>query len=118
MINVLVTDPHSDPRCRLLSSHTVLVHTASLSSTGPAGAPPPAPYIVSFDVSRAFDSVNLSRLLDLVEPLLRQREYLLVKYVEVCTIVVAALPRTGSFQQMLARRLFRRDCAVHLSESR
>ena len=47
-----------------------------------AGAPP-APYLVSFDVSRAFDCVDVTRLLDLVEPLLGQRDYLLVKYVEV-----------------------------------
>ena len=44
---------------------------------------PPAPYLVSFDVSRAFDCVDVTRLLDLVEPLLRQHDYLLVKYVEV-----------------------------------
>ena len=47
-----------------------------------AGAPP-APFLVSFDVSRAFDCVDVTCLLDLVEPLLRQRDYLLVKYVEV-----------------------------------
>ena len=55
---------------------------------------PPAPFIVSFDVSRAFDCVNVSRLLDLVEPLLRQREYLLVKYVEVRSRAHATAPRT------------------------
>ena len=51
--------------------------------------------MVSFDVSRAFDSINVSRLLDLVEPLLRQREYLLVKYVEVRTVCLQALLWAG-----------------------
>ena len=45
--------------------------------------PLPAPLLVSFDVSRAFDCVGVTRLLDLAEPLLRQHDYLLVKYVEV-----------------------------------
>ena len=41
------------------------------------------PYIVSFDVSRAFDNVDVAQLLLLVEPLLQQPQYLMVKYTEV-----------------------------------
>ena len=42
-----------------------------------------APYIVSFDVSRAYDNVDVAQLLQLVEPLLQQPNYLMVKYAEV-----------------------------------
>ena len=42
-----------------------------------------APYMVSFDVSRAYDSVDVAQLLLLVEPLLQQPHYLMVKYSEV-----------------------------------
>ncbi len=51
----------------------------------------PAPFLVSFDVSRAFDCVDATRLLDLAEPLLRRHDYLLVKYVEVCAAAGEAL---------------------------
>ncbi len=76
----------------------------SLGVGDSAGAPPPAPYLVSFDVSRAFDSVNVSRLLDLVEPLLRQREYLLVKYVEVRVSSRATALRTDAIERRAAAR--------------
>lgn len=41
------------------------------------------PYIVSVDVSRAFDNVDADLLLGIVEPLLRSPEYLILKYTEV-----------------------------------
>ena len=41
------------------------------------------PYIVSVDVSRAFDNVDADLLLGIVEPLLRSPEYLIIKYTEV-----------------------------------
>ncbi|KAL3137379.1 hypothetical protein ABBQ32_006906 [Trebouxia sp. C0010 RCD-2024] len=40
------------------------------------------PYIVSVDVSRAFDNVDVDLLLGIVEPLLRSPEYLILKYTE------------------------------------
>lgn len=42
-----------------------------------------APYIVSVDVTRAFDHIDIAALLALVEPLLRHEEYLVLKYTEV-----------------------------------
>ncbi|KAL4860163.1 Telomerase reverse transcriptase [Chlorella vulgaris] len=41
------------------------------------------PFLVSVDVSRAFDSVDIQLLLSLVEPLLRHEQYLVLKYWEV-----------------------------------
>ena len=41
------------------------------------------PYIVSVDVSRAFDNVDAEVLLGIIEPLLRCPEYLIIKYTEV-----------------------------------
>ena len=51
------------------------------------------PFIVSFDVSRAYDNVDVSQLLLLVEPLLQQPQYLMVKYAEVgrCSPQLAAI---------------------------
>ena len=43
------------------------------------------PYIVSIDVSRAFDNIDAQKLLSVVEPLLQSQEYLIVKYAEVST---------------------------------
>ncbi len=43
-----------------------------------------APYIVSVDVSRAFDNIDAGMLLGIIEPLLRSPEYLIIKYSEVC----------------------------------
>lgn len=41
------------------------------------------PYIVSIDVSRAFDNIDAGKLLRIVEPLFQSQEYLIVKYAEV-----------------------------------
>ena len=41
------------------------------------------PYIVSIDVSRAFDNIDAEKLLRVVEPLFKSQEYLVVKYAEV-----------------------------------
>ena len=46
------------------------------------------PYIVSIDVSRAFDNIDAEKLLRVVEPLFKSQEYLIVKYAEV------SLPRS------------------------
>ena len=45
------------------------------------------PYIVSVDISRAFDNIDADKLLGIIEPLLRSPEYLIVKYAEVVTIL-------------------------------
>lgn len=44
------------------------------------------PYIVSIDVSRAFDNIDAKKLLRLVEPLFQSQEYLIVKYAEASTL--------------------------------
>ena len=41
------------------------------------------PYIVSVDIRRAFDNINVSKLMQMVEPLFQCERYLLVKYQEV-----------------------------------
>ncbi|KAH7621700.1 putative Telomerase reverse transcriptase [Nannochloris sp. 'desiccata'] len=60
--------------------------------------PPPSylmPYIVSVDVSRAFDHVDVATLLDLVTQLLQSEKYLVVKYSEIvpCMGDIKVLPR-------------------------
>ena len=45
-----------------------------------------APYIVSVDVSRAFDNIDAGMLSGIIEPLLRSPEYLIIKYSEVCSL--------------------------------
>ena len=44
---------------------------------------PALPYIVSADISRAFDAVDAGVVLDLIAPLLQSPEYLVLRYVEV-----------------------------------
>lgn len=46
------------------------------------------PYIVSVDVSRAFDNVDADVLLGIAEPLMRSPEYLIIKYSEVCLLLL------------------------------
>ncbi len=48
-----------------------------------------APYIVSVDVSRAFDNIDAGMLLGIIEPLLRSPEYLIIKYSEVWPLSAA-----------------------------
>jgi len=48
-----------------------------------------APYIVSVDVSRAFDNIDASMLLGIIEPLLHSPEYLVIKYSEVSSVSAA-----------------------------
>jgi telomerase reverse transcriptase len=60
--------------------------------------PPPSPlmpYIVSVDVSRAFDHVDVTTLLDLVTQLLLSEKYLVVKYSEIVPVMgdIKVLPR-------------------------
>lgn len=65
---------------------------ADASASSPAQAMDPAkrqpqlgmPYIVSVDVSRAFDNIDAEMLLRIVEPLFQSQEYLIIKYAEVC----------------------------------
>ena len=49
----------------------------------PASTHSVQPYIVSVDITRAFDNINVSKLMQLVEPLFQCERYLLVKYQEV-----------------------------------
>lgn len=44
-------------------------------------------YIVTVDVSRAFDNVCVDRLLNIVAPVLQSRLYLMVKYAQVSPFV-------------------------------
>lgn len=60
-----------------------MCNTVRLVTVYPLAGSLAVPYIVSFDVSRAFDNVDVAQLLLLVEPLLQQPRYLMVKYTEV-----------------------------------
>ncbi len=68
-------------------------------SSSPSQPPPPPsplmPYIVSVDVSRAFDHVDVATLLDLVTQLLQSQQYLVIKYSEIvpCMGDIKVLPR-------------------------
>lgn len=63
--------------------------TAAVSSGDREAGDCAVPYIVSVDVSRAFDNVDASLLLSIVEPLMRSPEYLIIKYTEVCLLLLA-----------------------------
>lgn len=41
------------------------------------------PHIVTVDVSKAFDAVNVEKLLQIATPILQSSQYLMVKYSEV-----------------------------------
>ncbi len=76
---------------RAISSHNradtpgVTTATEHVQNKGNSGtkAADAVPYIVSVDVSRAFDNIDADMLLGIIEPLLRSPEYLIVKYAEV-----------------------------------
>ena len=56
----------------------------SANGQGPPASPHSAqPYIVSVDITRAFDNIDVTKLMQLVEPLFQCERYLLVKYQEV-----------------------------------
>ena len=59
---------------------------------------PPQPYIVSADVARTFDCIDISRLLDIVQPVLHNEEYLVIRWATVrlcdCVRRVCARPCT------------------------
>ncbi|KAK9817956.1 hypothetical protein WJX72_004857 [[Myrmecia] bisecta] len=60
--------------------HPFLRHwRAAAEASGTA----PTAYIVSVDVAKAFDNVNVEKLLSIVELLLQRPDYLVVKYAEV-----------------------------------
>lgn len=45
---------------------------------------PLEPYILTMDVSRAFDTINIGLLHQIIEPILREPRYHFIKYFEVC----------------------------------
>ena len=45
---------------------------------------PPQLFLVSADVSQAYDSINVDKLLSIIEPLLKSPHYLILKHAEVC----------------------------------
>ncbi|BDA46320.1 probable telomerase reverse transcriptase [Coccomyxa sp. Obi] len=61
--------------------HPVLRQWRAKRAASPGAAP--MPYLVSADVSRAFDNVDADKLINIVEPMLRSQEYLIVKHMEV-----------------------------------
>ena len=54
------------------------------SCKDPAQAP--QLYLISADVSQAYDSIHVSKLMSIVEPLLKSPHYLIMKHVEASTI--------------------------------
>lgn len=64
----------------------------SCGSGGCGGGSLPAMHIVSADVSRAFDCVDAGKLLEIVEPLFRSPEYLIVKHFEVTKSSPVSVP--------------------------
>lgn len=69
--------------------HPVLRQWRAKRAASPGGAVP-VPYLVSADVSRAFDNVDANKLIDIVEPMLRSQEYLIVKHIEVQCLTLTA----------------------------
>ncbi len=61
--------------------HPVLRQWRAKRTASPGAAL--VPYLVSADVSRAFDNVDAGKLIGIVEPLLRSQEYLIIKHMEV-----------------------------------
>jgi telomerase reverse transcriptase len=72
---------YNDAYCRL--QPFVRRWRAAAAAAAAAGAPPPVPHLVSADVTRAFDHVDIPSLLALAEPLLRSEQYLVLRYHEV-----------------------------------
>ena len=59
------------------------------------GCTPLEPFLVTVDVSKAFDGININRLLLIARPVLRNLEYLMVKYAEVSLKTANALKRNS-----------------------
>ena len=61
-------------------------------------AQPPQLCLISADVSQAFDSINVSKLMGIVEPLLKSPHYLIRKHAEVLpsTSLLKYRPRAAS----------------------
>ncbi len=55
------------------------------SCKDPAQAP--QLHLISADVSQAYDSIHVSKLMSIVEPLLKAPHYLIIKHVEVSTVL-------------------------------
>ena len=72
----------------------------------PASTHSVQPYIVSVDITRAFDNINVSKLMQMVEPLFQCERYLLVKYQEVS-------PHHGVGSRLMDRAC----CAAQLASS-
>jgi telomerase reverse transcriptase len=94
---------YNDTFCRL-QPFVRRWRAAAATAAAVAGAPPaahpgaltPVPHIVSLDVTRAFDHVDIRTLLSLVEPLLQSEHYLVLKYTEV-------VPSLGAVQVIQRR---------------
>ena len=69
--------------------HPVLRQWRAKRAASPAGAVP-VPYLVSADVSRAFDNVDADRIIGIVEPMLCSQQYLIIKHMEVKHASLAA----------------------------
>lgn len=68
---------------------------------------PQKPYIVSVDVSRAFDHVDVSILIDIVTPLLQSEQYMILKYSEIVSLVggdIKVIPRRVAVPMDAARQ--------------
>lgn len=67
------------------------------------------PYIVTVDVSKAFDAVHVEKLLQLATPLLQSSHYLMVKYAEVTCLSLSP--------QILARQRIWKSSTALLESS-
>ena len=56
---------------------------SSAGAKGATGRPAFTPHIIAADVSRAFDGIDVPKMLAILEPVLRAPEYVVVKYAEV-----------------------------------
>ena len=86
--------PEDSAQVNLQQGGKGMLPTAGRSIAGSGGKGAGArgvPYIVSVDVSRAFDNVDANLLLSIAEPLMRSPEYLIIKYTEVCLLLLAHL---------------------------
>lgn len=79
------------------------------SARNPTDAP--QLFLVSADVSQAYDSINVAKLMDITEPLLKSPQYLIMKHAEVmcsqlcisCWQKSAALSTAAAADVMLRR---------------
>lgn len=84
--------------------------TAAAGGSPGRGTSIPQPYLVSVDVTRAFDNVDIPLLLGLVQPLLRHEEYLVLKYTEASCCACCAAPCCAMLSSCCAVR----EVCVHM----